>query len=98
MKMLIHKMYGAWIFDNDEEEDEQDETAYAKASAGKAGKGPNFGWWGIYLDVAESGVFGALEKVYQTSIHDICIFLVKKRADANQAPEPKTPLTDPDED
>jgi len=97
MKMLINGMYGAWLFEQDEE-DEEDEPASAEATAGKAGKGPNFGWWGIFLDVAESGVFGPLAQVYQTSIHDVCIFLVKKRAEANQAPEPSTPSTPQDED
>jgi hypothetical protein len=96
MKMLVSKMYGNWLFEQDDEDDE-DEPAYAKASAGE-GKGPNFGWWGIFLDVAESGTFGPLDKVYQTSIHDICIFLVKKRAEANQAPEPKPTSTIQDEE
>lgn len=83
MKQLVHKMYGNWIFQAAEQEEEEDPIAKKPESTG-----PNFGWWGIFLDVAESGVFGTLEKVYQTPIHDICIFLVKKRADANQAPEP----------
>ncbi len=96
MKMLINKMYGKWLFEEDEDEDEdEDAPAYAEASASK---GPNFGWWGIFLDVAETGVFGPLEKVYQASIHDICIFLVKKRAEANQRPESPTSTTPPEED
>ena len=95
MKMLVNRMYGKWLFEGDEDEDEEEDTPdYAKATSGEA-KGPNFGWWGIFLDVAESGVFGPLEKVYQASIHDICIFLVKKRAEANRSPESSTPTTPP---
>ena len=95
MKVLVNKMYGKWLFEEEEEEEDMDEPAYAKASAGK---GPNFGWWGIFFDVAESGTFGPLDKVHQASIHDICIFLVKKRADANQAPDPKPTSTIQDEE
>lgn len=97
MKMLVNKMYGKWLFEEDEDEDieDVDEPAYAKASAGK---GPNFGWWGIFLDVAETGVFGPLEKVYQAAIHDICIFLVHNRAKANQGPETNTTKPPPEEE
>jgi hypothetical protein len=96
MKMLVNKMYGRWLFDNDDEDEDEDELPEAAAS--KPSKGPNFGWWGIFLDVAETGVFGPLEKVYQTSIHDICIFLVKKRAEANQSPESPTNKTSQEEE
>jgi hypothetical protein len=95
MKILVNRMYGKWLFEDDEDEEEEDEPATAEAPANT---GPNFGWWGIFLDVAESAVFGPLEKVYQASIHDICIFLVKKRAEANRSPESPTPTTPPEED
>jgi hypothetical protein len=95
MKMLVNKMYGRWLFEEDEEDDDEEEQDTQKP---EVATGPNFGWWGIFLDVAESGVFGPLEKVYQASIHDICIFLVKKRAEANRSPESPTPTTPPDED
>lgn len=38
----------------------------------------NFGWWGALLTVAEDGAFGPLDKVYQTDIHTVCMYLVQK--------------------
>lgn len=90
MKQLVNKIYGSWLFEQDEEDDDDDETDAPSSAKASASRGPDFGWWGIFLDVAESGTFGTKDQVYQESIHDICIFLVKKRAAANQAPEPQT--------
>jgi len=74
LKVLVHKMYRTWIFDADEDDGDEDDQDTNQPT------GPNFGWWGMFLDVAESGVFGTLPDVHQASLHDICIFLVKKRA------------------
>lgn len=77
LKLYIHRVYGKWIFEEQEEDDEAETQQPATNN-----QSPNFGWWGVFLEVAEAGVFGSLDKVYQTSIHDICIYLVKKRVDA----------------
>lgn len=86
LKMYIHRVYRTWLFEGEEdEEEEEDEPASAKATAGKAGtSGPDFGWWGVYQYVAEVGVFGKVPEVYQTPLHDICVFLVRKRMEAER--------------
>jgi hypothetical protein len=74
-KTLMREMYKTWLFsDPDEEEDEEGIEKAAKPS------GPDFGWWGIYLDIAETGIFGDIKQVHQTPIHDICIYMVKRKA------------------
>lgn len=86
LKLYVHRVYGKWLFEEDEDDDDTDDQQKATNN-----QSPNFGWWGIFLDVAEAGVFGRVEQVYQTSIHDICIYLVKKRADANAMGAAMTP-------
>lgn len=73
VKQYIHNLYKGYLFKaNDNEEGQQD------------GSTAMFGWWGIYMDVAESGVFGNLEKVYQSNFHNICTYLVKKKQEADR--------------
>ena len=80
MKKYVHRVYGAWLFDSqDDEEEEEDEVPQKTANTG-----PNFGWWGIYQSVAESGVFGNLGQVHQAAFHDVCVYLVRKRVEAEQ--------------
>jgi hypothetical protein len=43
--------------------------------------GPSFGWDTIVMDVAENGAFGKISEVYDTGLHDIMIFCVKKSMD-----------------
>lgn len=95
-KKLVHRVYGPWIFE--EQEEEEEEETDTPAPAPKPTGGPNFGWWGIFIDVAEGGAYGTKNQVYQESIHDICILLVKKRADANQIPESKQTSPSEEED
>jgi hypothetical protein len=40
------------------------------------------GWTSTFMTTAESGVFGNLESVYLSNIHDVMIFLVKKSKEA----------------
>lgn len=94
LKDLLKRMYGEWIFempdeipdeeaDEDATDDDEDEEEKNTASTGGsyADNYPDFGWWGVLQSVAEAGLFGTLEQVYQTSIHDICIYLVRKRVE-----------------
>ena len=39
----------------------------------------NFGWWGKYIEIAESGVFGNLDQVYAARFYDIIVFLIQKK-------------------
>jgi hypothetical protein len=66
-KMLIHETYGTWLFEKNDDD------------VAQANDGVFMGWLGIYMDVAETGIFGNLQSVYQSYFHTICIHLVKKR-------------------
>lgn len=85
LKLYVHRMYGKWLFEQEDDDDEEEESDTTGQRAPETSSGPNFGWWGVFMQVAESGVFGDLKQVYQTSLHDICIYMVKKRAEAEQA-------------
>ena len=73
VKQYIHNLYKGHLFKANEAEEGQQDSEAAM-----------FGWWGIYMDVAESGVFGNLEKVYQSNFHNICTYLVKKKQEAER--------------
>ncbi len=96
LKAYIHRVYGNWLFE--ETEDESDEEGISDQE--KAPSSPDFGWWGIFQSVAESGVFGNLDQVYQASLHDVCIFLVRKRVENNNAPNGDSPakVEDPEDE
>lgn len=96
LKAYIHRVYGKWIFEQDEEPDEEDQEAGSPKK--ETSSGPDFGWWGIFQQVAESGVFGNIDQVYQASIHDVCIFLVRKRVESNQQPQSSEPKKEDDDD
>lgn len=73
-KKMIHDTYGSWLFKQSEEEDDvQQEDDSDEAF---------LGWWGLYMDIAEAGIFGNLKEVHQTNFHTICLHLVKKKKEA----------------
>ena len=78
LKSWISRVYGSWIFEQPDEDEEGNEIAPDNSD------GPNFGWWGILQGVAESGVFGTLDQVYQANLHEVCIFLVRKRQESDR--------------
>lgn len=39
----------------------------------------DFGWWGRYMDIAESGVFGDIQGVYKTRFYDVVVYLIQKK-------------------
>lgn len=41
---------------------------------------PHYGWWSIFQDVAEGGVFGNLPAVERANFHEVCQWLVRKEA------------------
>lgn len=71
LKQQIHRMYGRFIFDNENQGDAPTATI------------PDYGWWGVLQGIAESGVFGDLRSTYQSYIHEICVYLVRKKAEAD---------------
>jgi hypothetical protein len=70
VKELINRVYGKYLFDNDEESESQQQ----------AKEGTMFGWWGKYFELA--GNITNLDKIYKTNFHTICMFLVKQRKEA----------------
>lgn len=81
VKAFVHSTYGSWLFQQTEQEEEDEEETSPQGPDTGASAGPDFGWWGKYMEVAETGVFGNVKQVHQTNFHDICVFLVKKEAD-----------------
>lgn len=94
LKQFLHGTFGQWIFQIPDE-DEEDPVAPPQNTS------PNFGWWGVFQSVAEGGVFGDLEKVYQSSLYEVCVYLVRKRAEQIQLEQAQqratTPLRDHDD-
>ena len=92
LKEYIYKVYKAWLFEDDEVEDDEneeekdDDDDYQEEPQPAPEPGPaqpDFGWWGIYQEAAEAGLFGTLEQVYQTSFHDVAMWLVRQRIKAD---------------
>lgn len=85
LKQRISNTYGHYLFD----ETPDDETEITPTA-------PNFGWWGVFQSVAEGGVFGRLDEVCQASLHEVCVYLVRKKleADALKNFQPKKTTTD----
>jgi len=75
VKQYIHQTYAGWLFPSHQEDetDEEDESLAPKD------QGAMFGWYGVFMDVAEAGLFGDLKAVHQTNFHTICMYLVKKK-------------------
>jgi len=69
-KKMIHNTYGRWLFQPQEEEPDPSDT--------KPKQTDPFGWWGIYMDIAETGTFGTFNDVLQANLHNTLIYLVKK--------------------
>lgn len=73
IKTYIDKLYGRWLFDDPQGDPEDKEARPAVSS------GPKFGWWGTFLDIAETGVFGNFDQVLQQNFHNTCMYLVQKK-------------------
>jgi len=82
VKEYTYQVYGPWLFQSapDTETDHDPTPDFSQ-------RGPDFGWWGRFMDVAEAGVFGSLPEVHQTNFHELCMFLVKKEAEHRRQQE-----------
>ena len=83
LKQFINKVYGPWLFDSPDEDEEQEDEEAMKLSGKRIHK-PDFGWWGTFQDVAESGVFGNVKAVHQSFLHDVCVYLVRQMIRAEE--------------
>lgn len=86
LKVYMHRVYRTWLFEsNDDDDDEQEEDdSPATPNARPPSDGPDFGLWGAFQWVAEVGVFGVVKEVYQTPIHEVFVFMVRKRIEAER--------------
>lgn len=50
-------------------------------SEGSGGSKVSFGWDGVFLEVAQDGVFGTYEQVLESKFHDVLIYSIKKYED-----------------
>lgn len=75
VKEYIHNLYGQWLFQGEDQADTDDLDTDPEPNPAS---GNLFGWWGLYMDVAEKGVFGNLEAVHHTNFHTVCMFMVKQ--------------------
>lgn len=55
-----------------------------KKDGDKESETGNFGWWGIFMDVAESGTFGNFKDVQQENFHVLALYLVKRTREARE--------------
>lgn len=79
VKKSVHDTYNEWLFKKPVDDDDATPS------------GPDFGWWGTYLSIAESQVFGDYEKVLTTNFHTVCVYLVQKKREADEARRRSTP-------
>ena len=75
VKLLVHRLYGAWLFQQPEEDGEEKEAAE---------QGDGLGWWGLYMDAA-GGDVQKLEAIEQSSFHTFCLMEVRRRKQQKQA-------------
>lgn len=75
VKLLVFQTYGEWLFPKGEKNEAEEDNR------------TEMGWWTAFLDVAASGPFGNLEKVYQTRFHVVALWMSrnqKRRNDLQQ--------------
>jgi len=68
VKMAISEAYGTMLFEPSPLDDPTPNNI------------PNYGWWSIFQDVAEGGVFGNLQAVERANFHEVCQWLARKEA------------------
>jgi hypothetical protein len=52
---------------------------YSKILRSRSGGGDGLGWMSTFIGIAESGVFGNIDMVYETNIHTLFSYLIKKQ-------------------
>jgi hypothetical protein len=67
-KEYIYELYGPYIFTGETPDD------VAKM----------LGWFGTFFSIAETGIFGNLNQVFQTKLHTLLQYLIKAKADTDR--------------
>lgn len=87
LKQYVHRIYGTWLFEPTDDDDDADDEAVRPTN-----NGPDFGWWGVFQQVASEGVFGHdVRLVYQAALHEVCVHLVRRRVEAQRMGSTQTP-------
>lgn len=68
VKEWVYETYGNWLFKQPAEGEEEQSPS-----------GINLKWWGVWMDIAETGTFGPLNDVHQADFHNLCLWLIKKK-------------------
>lgn len=68
VRMAISESYGTMLFEPSPLDDPTPHNI------------PSYGWWSIFQDVAEGGVFGNLQDVERANFHEVCQWLARKEA------------------
>lgn len=77
VKTLVHRLYGPWLF-NQPETDENGEAVEDPP------KTDGLGWWGLFMDAA-GGDLQKLEAIEQGNFHTFCLMEVRRRKQAKEA-------------
>jgi len=89
IKEHVFDLYKGYLWpDPDEEKPESDQDPIAETddtAAQQEDAGVMFGWWGVFMELAETGVFGTLNEVHQSNFHTLCMYRTKKRKEAMDA-------------
>lgn len=73
-KEYLSDLYGKWLFEKAQSDDDTTDPEDPEPNR----KNQLFGWWGVYMDVAEKNIFGNLDAVHHTNLHTLCMYLVKQ--------------------
>lgn len=60
---------------------------YEVIFSGEKSGGPNFGWLGMVMNIAETGTYGKAREVEQESLHTICVYATRKILDQKRHEE-----------
>lgn len=60
------------------------EWLFVDGDKGEEQEGLNFGWWGMFMDIAEDGTFGTYDQVLATNIHTLCGYQSRKVEEARR--------------
>lgn len=77
-RKFIFDTYGHWLFQDSSQKDQMHEGEDQEMQEPEDDGGVNFGYMGMFMDIAEDGVFGTYEQVLDTSIHTLFAYQVKK--------------------
>jgi hypothetical protein len=90
IKEYVFDLYKGYLWPDPDEEKDPELDPDSKISGTtetttEQGEGVMFGWWGVFMELAETGVFGTLNDVHQSNFHTLCMYRTKKRKEQMDA-------------